>query len=140
MGLMTSWTYLRFYQKHTNKTTGDSADHFMFASFFPEPISPVVGIVANTIFSLLVRMKICKRQVHRYNMAAPSGSITVSLPGTNAEDAERRRQIALKVGWLLFVGIEMLLPYVVAERHMFTEENSAIKVNFDCGRVDSLWF
>merc|ERR1719462_727312 len=29
-------------------------------------------------------------------MAAPSGSITVSLPGTNAEDAERRRQIALK--------------------------------------------
>lgn len=96
MGLMTSWTYLRFYQKHTNKTTGDSADHFMFASFFPEPISPVVGIVANTIFSLLVRMKICKRQVHRYNMAAPSGSITVSLPGTNAEDAERRRQIALK--------------------------------------------
>jgi len=96
MGLMTSWTYLRFYQKHNNKTTGDSADHFMFASFFPEPISPVVGVVANTVFSLLVRMKICKRQVHRYNMAAPSGSITVSLPGTNAEDAERRRQIALK--------------------------------------------
>jgi len=96
MGLLTSWTYLRFYQKHNNKTTGDSADHFMFASFFPEPISPVVAVVANTIFSLLVRMKICKRQVHRYNMAAPSGSITVSLPGTNAEDAERRRQIALK--------------------------------------------
>jgi len=96
MGLLTSWTYLRFYQKHNNKTTGDSADHFMFASFFPEPISPFVAVVANTFFSLLVRMKICKRQVHRYNMAAPSGSITVSLPGTNAEDAERRRQIALK--------------------------------------------
>jgi len=96
MGLMTSWTYLRFYQKHNNKTTGDSADHFMFASFFPEPIYPFVAVVANTFFSLLVRMKICKRQVHRYNMAAPSGSITVSLPGTNAEDAERRRQIALK--------------------------------------------
>jgi len=96
MGLLTSWTYLRFYQKHNNKTKGDSTDHFMFASFFPEPISPVVAVVANTVFSLLVRMKVCKRQVHRYNMAAPSGSITVSLPGTNAEDAERRRQIALK--------------------------------------------
>jgi len=97
MGLMTSWTYLRFYQKHNNKTTGDSADHFMFASFFPEPISPVVGVVANTFFSLLVRMKICKRQVHRYDLAGDGrGSITVSLPGTNAEDAERRRQIALK--------------------------------------------
>lgn len=96
MGLLTSWTYLRFYQKHNNKTTGDSADHFMFASFFPEPISPFVAVVANTFFSLLVRMNICKRQVHRYNLAAPSGSITVSLPGTNAEDAERRRQIALK--------------------------------------------
>ena len=69
----------------------------MFASFFPDPLSAVVAVVANTFFGLLVRMKICKRQVHRYNMAAPSGSITVSLPGTNAEDAERRRQIALKV-------------------------------------------
>jgi len=96
MGLLTSWVYLRFFQKHNNKTKGDSADHFAFATFFPEPITPIVAVASNSIFNLLITLKICKKQVHRYNMAAPSGSITVSLPGTNAEDAERRRQIALK--------------------------------------------
>jgi len=30
-GVLASWTYLRFYQRHTNGTRGDMADNFTFA-------------------------------------------------------------------------------------------------------------
>ena len=30
-GLYVSWVYLRFYQRHSNNTKGDSADNFRFA-------------------------------------------------------------------------------------------------------------
>ena len=46
-------------------------------------------------FSLLVRCKICKKPVRRYDVGAPSG-ITISIPGADSQDAERRRQIALR--------------------------------------------
>lgn len=32
-GLLVSWIYLRFYQKHTNGTKGDMADNFTFARY-----------------------------------------------------------------------------------------------------------
>jgi len=42
-----------------------------------------------------VRCKICKKPVRRYDVGAPSG-ITISIPGADSQDAERRRQIALR--------------------------------------------
>lgn len=33
-GVLTSWTYLRFYQRHTNGTRGDMADNFTFARYY----------------------------------------------------------------------------------------------------------
>merc|ERR1712080_340509 len=50
---------------------------------------------ANTVFSILVRCKVCKKPVRRYDVGAPTG-ITISLPGAESQDAERRRQIALR--------------------------------------------
>ncbi|XP_005992721.1 transmembrane protein 115 [Latimeria chalumnae] len=93
-GILSSWVYLRFYQKHS-RGRGDMSDHFAFATFFPEILQPVVGVVANLVHSILVKVKICRKTVKRYDVGAPS-SITISLPGTDPQDAERRRQIALK--------------------------------------------
>ena len=88
-GLISSWVYLRFYQRHS-RGRGDMADHFAFATFFPEILQPVVGLLANLVHGLLVKVKICQKTVKRYDVGAPS-SITISLPGTDPQDAERRR-------------------------------------------------
>ncbi|XP_027632193.1 protein amnionless [Tupaia chinensis] len=93
-GLLSSWVYLRFYQRHS-RGRGDMADHFAFATFFPEILQPVVGLLANLVHGLLVKVRICQKTVKRYDVGAPS-SITISLPGTDPQDAERRRQLALK--------------------------------------------
>nr|CAD7441528.1 unnamed protein product [Timema bartmani] len=94
-GLLISWTYLRFYQRHSNGTRGDLADNFTFASFFPNVLQPPVAVLGNTVHGFLVRLGICRRIVRKFNLAAPAG-ITISLPGIDPHDMERRRQIALK--------------------------------------------
>ncbi|KAF6726064.1 Transmembrane protein 115 [Oryzias melastigma] len=93
-GSLSGWVYLRFYQRHS-RGRGDMSDHFAFASFFPEAVQPVVGLLAGLVHSALVKMKVCRKMVKRYDVGAPS-SITISLPGTDPQDAERRRQLALK--------------------------------------------
>lgn len=62
----------------------------LYFSFFPNVVQPLVAVVSNSIYSLLVKMRICKRMVRKYDVGAPS-SITISLPGTDPHDAERRR-------------------------------------------------
>ncbi|NXF13401.1 TM115 protein, partial [Smithornis capensis] len=91
---LSSWVYLRFYQRHS-RGRGDMSDHFAFATFFPEILQPVVGLVANLVHGVLVKVRVCRKTVKRYDVGAPS-SITISLPGTDPQDAERRRQLALK--------------------------------------------
>ncbi|XP_031454431.1 transmembrane protein 115 [Phasianus colchicus] len=93
-GLLSSWVYLRFYQRHS-RGRGDMSDHFAFATFFPEILQPAVGLAANLVHTLLVKVRLCRKTVKRYDVGAPS-SITISLPGTDPQDAERRRQLALK--------------------------------------------
>lgn len=92
--------------------------HFNYFNFdkslFPGQIQPFVAILANTIFNILVRLKICKAQPKRYNVASSTfGSsstqssnqshITITIPlvtqnnsTTDNSDAERRRSKALK--------------------------------------------
>ncbi|XP_068613604.1 transmembrane protein 115-like [Brachionichthys hirsutus] len=93
-GALSGWVYLRFYQRHS-RGRGDMSDHFAFASFFPEALQPAVGLVAGLVHAALVKIKVCRKMVKRYDVGAPS-SITISLPGTDPQDAERRRQLALK--------------------------------------------
>ncbi|KAK9515615.1 hypothetical protein VZT92_026245 [Zoarces viviparus] len=93
-GALSGWVYLRFYQRHS-RGRGDMSDHFAFASFFPEALQPAVGLLAGLVHAALVKVKVCRKMVKRYDVGAPS-SITISLPGTDPQDAERRRQLALK--------------------------------------------
>lgn len=108
-GVYSGWLYLRFFQKHKNGTRGDSSSTFTFSTFFPSQIQPFVAIVANTIYNILVKIKVCKTPPKRYNISSMSGSInhggsqshiTISLPlvqnAENQMDAERRRLKALK--------------------------------------------
>lgn len=88
-GALAGWVYLRFYQRHS-RGRGDMSDHFAFASFFPEALQPAVGLLASLVHAALVKMKVCRKMVKRYDVGAPS-SITISLPGTDPQDAERRR-------------------------------------------------
>ena len=73
-----------------------------FLSFFPSQIQPFIAIFSNTIFNLLVKIKICKQPPKRYNVsssvagiAGSQSQITINLPLVNAgienADAERRR-------------------------------------------------
>lgn len=96
-GLIISWIYLRFYQVHSNGSKGDLADSFAFATLFPNVLQPPVSVLSNTVFSLMVRCGVCTKPIRRYDVGAagPSG-ITISLPGAESQDAERRRQIALR--------------------------------------------
>jgi len=96
-GLIVSWIYLRFYQVHSNGSKGDMAESFAFSTLFPNVLQPAVSVISNTVFSLLVRCKICRKPVRRYDVGAagPAG-ITISIPGAESQDAERRRQIALR--------------------------------------------
>ncbi|XP_077977012.1 transmembrane protein 115-like [Glandiceps talaboti] len=94
-GILVSWIYLRFYQKQSDNSRGDMSDTFIFASFFPEKVQPPIAILANTVHSGLVKARVCKKQVRKYDVGAPS-SITISLPGSDPNDAERRRQLALR--------------------------------------------
>ena len=73
------------------------AESFAFSTLFPNVLQPPVSVISNTVFSLLVRCKICKKPVRRYDVGAggPAG-ITISIPGAESQDAERRRQIALR--------------------------------------------
>uniref|UniRef100_A0A8B9VU25 Transmembrane protein 115 n=1 Tax=Anas zonorhyncha TaxID=75864 RepID=A0A8B9VU25_9AVES len=87
-------TVLRVPQRHS-RGRGDMSDHFAFATFFPEILQPAVGLAANLVYGLLVKVRLCRKTVKRYDVGAPS-SITISLPGTDPQDAERRRQLALK--------------------------------------------
>merc|ERR1712025_599494 len=80
---------------HSNGSRGDFADSFAFSTLFPNVLQPPVSVLSNTIFSILVKCKICKKPVRRYDVGAPAG-ITISLPGAESQDAERRRQIALR--------------------------------------------
>ncbi|CAF1300158.1 unnamed protein product [Adineta steineri] len=94
-GIIISWTYLRFFQIHQNGTKGDMSSTFSFASFFPSFISPIISVFANTIFEIFVKIKLCQPYVKKYN-ASSSSSVTITIPGAEAADADRRRQKALK--------------------------------------------
>ncbi|XP_048741794.1 transmembrane protein 115-like [Ostrea edulis] len=97
-GILISWTYLRFYQKHSNGNRGDMADQFSFSSFFPSQLQPIIAIVSNTVFLALVKIKVCKKPQRKYDISSTSNAtITITLPGTDPNDAERRKNVALKL-------------------------------------------
>ena len=63
---------------------------FHFFRFFPNVVQPPISVVCNAIHACLVKVRVCRRPVKKYDVGAPS-SITISLPGVEPQDAERRR-------------------------------------------------
>lgn len=106
-GLMTTFIYLRFYKFQAELgTRGDASETFAFATFFPNVVQPYVGTVCNWIYKLAFQARIITpfsgEAIASGNeqVAARSGelpSITSQLRSTHLrEEAERRRQLALK--------------------------------------------
>ena len=62
--------------------------HFLF-SFFPDILSPYISVLSNTVFALLVKMKICSSSHRKFELKVPAVNLTLS--GTDVHDAERRR-------------------------------------------------
>ncbi|XP_075149246.1 transmembrane protein 115 [Haematobia irritans] len=95
-GLLVSWVYLRFYQHHPNGR-GDSSESFTFASFFPNIMQPVIHLLVNPIYKFFLRVGVVKPPAPpRIASAASLTSVSISMPGVDPHDIERRRQIALK--------------------------------------------
>jgi hypothetical protein len=58
-------------------------------SFFPEAVQPFIAILSNTVYALLVTVNICKKVTKRYEVTPQA--VIITLPGTDMQDAERRR-------------------------------------------------
>lgn len=94
-GIAVGWTYLRFYQPHGKNSRGDMNEMFEAATLFPQPVRPAIQFVSAILFRFAVSVGVCKLPVRTYDVGAPS-SITISLPGSDPADAERRRKKALR--------------------------------------------
>lgn len=95
-GLIVSWVYLRFYQWHPNGH-GDSSESFTFASFFPTVMQPFIGILVNPMYLCCLKVGVVKPPAPPRTVSTSSlSSISISMPGVDPHDIERRRLIALK--------------------------------------------
>lgn len=123
-GLLTSWTYLRFYKTvfpdldtsqspyhHSSSSPlrGDASETFAFSEFFPGPAKPLVAAVGTQIFSILVSLRLCTpfSQADASAAGGPGGYHNqhhghghnhrgAAAPGSARAEAERRRALALK--------------------------------------------
>ena len=121
LGLLTSWTYLRFYKNQPDLTgvstsgrgiRGDASETFAFACLFPDVMQPPIAFVADQIYNLLVAVKILtpfsEDEIASGNqqvLARGEAGLPTLLSSTRGgglrgsakrEEAERRRALALK--------------------------------------------
>jgi membrane associated rhomboid family serine protease len=120
LGILTSWTYLRFYKQQPDLTgtstnglgiKGDASETFAFACLFPDVMQPPIAFVADQIYTLLVAVKIL-RPFSEDDIASGNQQVLArgeaGLPtllsqrgggsrgAAKREEAERRRALALK--------------------------------------------
>ncbi|RUO95807.1 eukaryotic integral membrane protein-domain-containing protein [Jimgerdemannia flammicorona] len=79
---------------------GDRSETFSMASFFPEFLQPIIKVVSNITFHVLVFLRCC-RPIPKQNGAFDIENHTANrvpgpLPGSARAEAERRRALALK--------------------------------------------
>lgn len=117
-GLITSWTYLRFFKRQPDLTgtstdglgiKGDASETFAFKCFFPDVVQPPIGVVSDVVYSALVSLKVCtpfsEAEIASGNQQALARG-EAGLPSllsnrggrgmAKREEAERRRAVALK--------------------------------------------
>jgi membrane associated rhomboid family serine protease len=120
VGLITAWTYLRFYKRQpdlsgtatgSQELRGDASETFAFASFFPDKLQPAIASFCDQIYILLIHMRVCtpfsNEDIESGNQQAAARG-EAGLPsllnnggrtgrGTGRrEEAERRRALALQ--------------------------------------------
>ena len=119
LGLLTSWTYLRFYKRQPDLSgttsdgrgvKGDASETFAFATFFPDVVQPPIAAVCDQIFDLLCTIKLCTQfsdeavaMSNEHAAARGEGGLPtfVKQPRgfkgmSKREEAERRRALALR--------------------------------------------
>lgn len=119
LGILTSWTYLRFYKRQPDLTgtssgtgiKGDASETFAFACLFPDVMQPPIAFVADQIYALLVTSKLLtpfsQDDIASGNeLVLARGEAGLPTPLNNQrggargaakrEEAERRRAVALK--------------------------------------------
>jgi len=95
-GILSSWVYLRFYQRHNNGTCGDTTDFFTFASFFPNVLQPPVSVMSNSIFTMFRKAGCFKNRVKTFADASSAPS-SIQINISHQSDADRRKQKALRL-------------------------------------------
>jgi len=98
-GLVSSFIYLRFYQRHGNGIRGTNSENFTFANFFPTAMQPFVNLLVNPIYKLSLNVGLVKHQpIIPLNHSSSSDlrNLTMSISPSDQQDNERRRAIALK--------------------------------------------
>ncbi|XP_053603212.1 transmembrane protein 115 [Plodia interpunctella] len=123
-GVILSWFYLRFWQQHSNGTRGDMADNFSFDNFFPTVVQPLVRGVLSPARRVLARLGLCAPGARRVHLALSPRGVTISMPGVEPQDMERRRQIALKA----------LSERLSKTSEQTRQKNLSAKVNMDAVR------
>ncbi|KAI2661650.1 Transmembrane protein 115 [Labeo rohita] len=93
-GALSGWVYLRFYQRHP-RGRGDMSDHFAFASFFPEALQPAVGFAAGLVHAALVKIKVCRKMVKRYDRVEDQSAWPSMEDEEDDEDEEVRTDTPL---------------------------------------------
>ena len=116
-GFFTSWIYLRFFRISEIASVatggegaimkGDASDTFAFVAFFPDPMHPVLAPICDSVYNILIQLKICTPfsddAIEAGNESAASRSegglpniMNGSGGGGRRAEAERRRALALK--------------------------------------------
>ncbi|PYH46845.1 rhomboid family protein [Aspergillus saccharolyticus JOP 1030-1] len=119
LGLVTSWTYLRFCKRQPDLTgtstdglgiKGDASETFAFACLFPDLLQPPIAFISDQVYAVMVALKICtpfseediasgNQQVLARGEAGLPSLLSNQRGGramAKREEAERRRALALK--------------------------------------------
>lgn len=53
-------------------------------------IQPPISVASNSVYSIFVKIGLCRKVVRRFDMSNPTG-VSVQVPGGDQHDMERRR-------------------------------------------------
>ncbi|KAI8970317.1 eukaryotic integral membrane protein-domain-containing protein [Mycotypha africana] len=94
LGWLVAWVYIRFF-KYQDGLQGDRSEAFAIQTFFPEFLHPIVLLISNTVYGILVKFRLCRPGPRSYH-DVELGNLLNPIPGSARAEAERRRALALK--------------------------------------------
>ncbi|CAH8529735.1 unnamed protein product [Schistosoma mattheei] len=129
-GIFIAWTYLRFFQRHSNGLLGDVDDSFTFAGFFPNHLGPPVSVVSSAVFNVLVRLNICKPPPVRQVSASPSVvSFTIDIHNNASQLANRYIPALDHVNTASIQSAGKYISSIYTISNLSTEQSQPIQTN-----------